>query len=182
VHDQFKGIATRYAFYLGSGWDIGAFQSMANQIDSDWMICLATPAYFWRNDWLKFFVDAFEKYGDGLYGAMGSFEHAPHIRTSCFACKPERFREYPHLINSREKARFFESTDWNFTRWFWDKGLQVKMVTPEGCYDPQDFRKPDNIFRRGDQSATLIRDRHVDLWNLATPEEKQRLADAADGK
>lgn len=178
----YKDFNPTFMSYMGAGWDIGAHQSMARQLDCDFAVFLATPVYFWRADWLQKLVDAFESYGDGLYGPMASYEHAPHIRTSCFGCSPQRFRQYPHNIDSRERARFFETTDWNFSRWFKEQGLPVKMVTADGAYDEPDWRTPVNIFRRGDQSNCLVRDRHVDIFSLASPAERDQLANAADGK
>lgn len=182
VYAAYKGLGAIFGEYSGRGWDIGAFQSEAKVLQCDFAVFLATPVYFWRNDWLQKMVDAFEKYGDGLYGPMASYEHAPHIRTSCFGCSPAQFRKYPHIIDTREKARFFESTDWNFSRWCALQTLPVKMVATDGVYDLRDWRKPANIFRRGDQSNCLVRDRHVDYWNLCSTEEKQALSNAADGK
>lgn len=183
VENSYNGLNPIFANYGGRGWDIGAFQHVVQLLHVDFAVFLATPVYFWRADWLQKMVDAFNQYGDGLYGPMASYEHAPHIRTSCFGCSPALFRLYPYKIDSRDKARFFESTDWNFSTWVREEcGLPVKMVTADGSYDEPEWRKPDNIFRRGDQSNTLIRDRHCDLYNLASPEEKLQLANAADGK
>lgn len=173
---------TTFLRYTGGGWDCGAHQFAAKQLNCDWVVCLSSPVYFKRSGWLARFSDAWTKYGDGLYGTQGSFEHATHIRTSCFAFKPDRMREYPNLIDTREKCRWFETQKWNLTQWFIDRGLAVKMVTWDGEHGPLDFRTPPNIFRRGDQSNCLTFDRHNDVYDKADPEEKVRLEKAADGK
>jgi hypothetical protein len=167
--------------YYGAGWDIGAFQHCANSINADLLVCLSTPVYFHRADWLEKIVAAVEKHGDGLYGTMASYEHSPHIRTSCFAVNPRHLREYPNVINTRERARFFESTDWNFSAWM-ERSHPVILVLPDGTYQRTDWRKYPNIFRRGDQSNVLVRDRHWDIYHVAGLEERAALEKAAEGR
>lgn len=182
VDKFYSSMMTKYECYLGQGWDIGAYQSVAQSLDSDWMVCLATPVHFVRADWLEKIVNAINQFGDGLYGPMASYENSPHIRTSCFACKPERFREYPHLINTRDRDRLFESCEWNFTRWFQQKGLPTKMVASDGIYDHPQWRTPPNIFRRGDQSNCLVWDRHNDIYASVSDQDKRQLERMADAK
>jgi hypothetical protein len=45
-----------------------------------------------------------------------------------------------------------------------------------------DWRKPPNIFRRGDQSNCLLFDHHCDTYAAASQEERARLEAMADGK
>lgn len=187
----YRHITDRYECYEGTGWDLGSYQAIAKTLDCDWVVCLATPVYFHREGWLKRFAEAFDQHGDGLYGAMASYENNPHIRTSAFAFKPDRMREYPNLIDSREKCFWFECgcdskgkpthMDWCFTDWFlMNHKKPPLMVTWDGIYFMKDWRMPVNIFRRGNQSNCLVLDRHCEIYANSTPEEKavlERLAD-----
>jgi len=177
--------------YTGAGWDIGAHQEISRNLDCDMVYCLATPVHFWQPDWLTPIADAFEDHGDGLYGPMGSNENMPHIRTSAFAFSPETMRQYPHLIDSRETCFHFESGfksdgtmyeqgQKSFTNWMTEQGKPVLMVTRNGCFGKRDWRKPENIFRRGDQTNCLLWDRHNDIYSAATPDEKATLERLAD--
>lgn len=178
------GIAT----YEGKGWDLGAHQEISGRSSCDVVVCLVTPAYFLEHGWICPIVEAFEKYGDGLYGTSASYQNMPHIRTGCFAFSPSAMRQYPNFIDSREKTCYFESgqsptvrkPEWSFTNWMLAQGKPVKLVTRGACYDLPDWRKPDNIFRRGNQSNALARDRHFDIFDAAGAEDKAVLANLAD--
>lgn len=179
-----------FEVYCGNGWDLGCHQSIASGLDCDIAVCLVTPTHFRENNWLLPIVEAFEKYGDGLYGTSASYQNTPHIRTGCFAFSPATMRQYPHVIDSREKSFYFESgqsphkieADWCFTNWMMAQDKPVKLVTREACYDMPDWRKPNNIFRRGDQSNALAWDRHFDIYNDAPSEERMILENLANGK
>jgi hypothetical protein len=161
-YDGLKLVAHAHS---GAGMDIGAQQAVAKEIEADFMFCLATPCYLWRNGWLRPFVRAFEEHGPGLYGAMASYERAPHIRASAFGCPPRLLRDYPHLIDSYEKTFAFETGPTSHTAWVESLGLPVLLVTADGqCWKKEDWRKPPNIFRRGDQSNCLVWDRHTDWY------------------
>lgn len=181
--NELDGIASDYRFYSGRGWDIGAFQAIAPTIDCDLLICMATPVYFWRDNWLNPIVSCASINGYGLYGPMTSFENSPHIRTSCFAMHPKLIGEYPYTVNSRERTSLFESHhQCSFTGFSLSKSIPVKMVTETGFYDVGEWRKHDNIFRRGNQSNCLVWDRHTDIYANASPEEKVRLEKLANGQ
>lgn len=74
----------------------------------------------------------------------------------------------------------FESCQGGFTDWCVKRGYPVRMVTEAETYEPKDWRKPANIFRRGDQSNCLVWDRHTDIYARANLEEKHGLERAAD--
>lgn len=171
-----------YHTYRGTGWDIGAYQHVAKEIDSDFIVFLATPLYFWKHGWLERLVAAREHFGDGLYGPMASFENNPHIRSTCFGCSPALMATWPVLVDSRDKCAEFESWGRNFSLHVIEAGKPCKMVTWDNCYDKEDWRKPANIFRRGDQSNCPVWDRHTDIYRDASEEDKRKLEAMADGK
>lgn len=168
-------------FYDGAGKDIGAHQKVARELTGDFAVFFATVAYLWKAGWLGRLKSAFEQFGEGLYGSMASYENSPHIRTSCFACHPKLLAAYPVLIDTVEKCVMFESCQGGFTDWVISKGLPCKMVTWDGVYDKPDWRKPANIFRRGDQSNCLTRDRYTDQYDAASPDERSALEARANG-
>lgn len=172
----------RYVRYNGNGWDIGAMQSVAWAINCEFAVFIGACCYFWRPGWLERLVDCHRAWGDGLYAPMASFEMRPHLRTCCFACSPKLLREYPITVDSGESRREFETGAGSIAEFTIASKMPCKMVTWEGSYDRSHWRDPENIFRRGDQSNCMIRDRHTDIYAEATPEEQARLARLADGK
>lgn len=185
----YRSIVDRYECYEGPGWDLGAYQAISKTLDSDWVVCLATPVHIKREGWLRRFAEAWDEHGDGLYGAMASYENHPHIRTSAFAFKPDTMRQYPYEIDNRDKCFRFECgcdsegkpvEGWCFTDWMNSLGKPTLMVTWESVWPGSGWRSPANIFRRGDQSNCLVWDRHCDIYDEATPEEKAILANRAD--
>jgi hypothetical protein len=176
-----------YYRYDGGGWDCGAWQFAGREIDADLLVCFNSSTYITGNDWLIRFVQAVEEYGDGLYGPLASYEIQPHIRTPCMIFQPHVVRGYPHEVKSREDTYRFEVFGFppeniNFTQWVRNKGLQTRLVTWDGVYDLPDWRKPDNIFRRGDQSNLIVKDRHTEAYSVSDTEGKARLEGLADGK
>ena len=168
--------------YWGEGCDIGAHQTAANLIDHDFMICCSSHTYFHREGWFPRLMEARENLGRSLYGGMASYEqHRPHIRTNFFACDPKDFRSYPEVVNSRVKSLQFESQPNNFLGFMQSKGMTGYLVAWDGIYGPDDYRKPGNVFRRGDQSNCLVWDRHTDIFRDATPAQREITSALADG-
>lgn len=178
---DFDSIATHYLRFDGLGSDCAAFQQVVRILDYDLVLCLNTLAYPWRSHWLQPFVDALETHGKGVYGATASFENHPHLRTPAIAFHPDVIREYPFSTTSREDSVRFESGANSITAWADRNGYPVILVTVDGRYYKGDWRRPANIFRRGDQSNCLIWDRHTDIYRDADPATKQQLENAANG-
>lgn len=170
-----------YTTYCGTGSDCGTFQSVGRQLTCDLMVCFNTVAYLWRKDWLEPFIKAWTEFGPGVYGPTGSYENNPHLRTPCIAFCPGVIKRYPIEIDTREKAGWFEHGSANLSLWAHNQGIPSRMVTADASYPIQEWRTPENIFRRGDQSNCLVRDRHTDIYDAATPSYKQQLARSADG-
>lgn len=184
-HDSFTpfdDVVNTYLYYDGHGWDCGTYQAVVPALEYDLVLCLNTIAYFWRDGWLEPFAAAFEQHGPGVYGATGSYESHPHLRTPSIAVSPKLLREYPLLVTSRTACVQFESGPTNFTLWAENAGYPTMMVAADGVYKREDWRKPGNVFRRGDQSNCLIWDRHTLLWAEADTALKDRLTRAADGE
>jgi len=178
-------VVSQFIEYTEGGWDIGAYQCVASQVDADLMVFTNSRVRFWKAGWMSRFVEAYKHFGpSGLYGASGSYERCfayaahwpnPHIRTSCFATNPKVFRRFPYTVTSRDEGFKFEAGEWNFMQWYEDHGYPVRVVTWDGFYDKKNWRNPPNIFRRGNQTNCLVYDRHHDLYFSAPPQEKQKL-------
>jgi hypothetical protein len=169
--------------YCGIGWDIGAHQHAALSLPSsmDFAVFCSSQTYFHRAGWLVPLLDARRSNGPGLYGAMGSLENNPHVRTCFFGVDLALFRSYPHVINSREKTLEFESGAQNFTLWVDAQGASVRVVYWDQVVKLQDCRAPNNVFRKGDQSNCLAWDRHTEIYANADPETKAGLESSANG-
>jgi hypothetical protein len=189
VSKLFQGSPVNFAIYRGGGWDCGAAQETARTVDCDFLVIANARVYFQRPGWLRRLTEAREEFGEGLYGASASYETLPfvpgelnpHIRTSFYGYNPKIFRQYPNRIDSRDKCYKFESGGWNFTRWFEERGHPCRMVTWDGCYEKQDFRKPPNVFRKGDQSNLIIRDGQTDMYEQANAQRRAELEMFANG-
>jgi len=186
---MFDGVATRHLRYDGGGWDCGAWQFAGRKIETDLLVCFNSSTYVTGNGWLKRFVAAVEEHGDGLYGPLTSYEIIPHVRTPCMIFQPKIINDYPIEVSSRDDTYRFESFGFslypaipNFTQWVRNKGGQTRLVTWDGTYDLPDWRKPPNIFRRGDQNNLIVRDRHCEAYEASDAEGKLRLENLADGK
>lgn len=177
----FANVDCTFTYYNGGGWDIGAYQAIGKSKDCDLLVCCNSQVHFWKEGWLDRLVEAFERHGLGVYSPMASYEASPHLRTSCIAFSPRIMREYPHLIDSRAEACFFEHGAWNFSEWAEQQGYPVMMVTWDAEYPRKLWRVPPNIFRRGDQSNCLVWDRHTKIYNDADPVQKASLKILADG-
>lgn len=178
VADMFPN--ARNESYTGGGWDVGAWQQVARSSDYDLVVCFSAHGYFWRRGWLERIAWAVREHGIGLYGVHGSFENTPHLRTSGLCFAPELMRRYGWTVHDRGDTYRFESLQWNFTTWAGDQGYPVKLVTWDGVYDEKDWRRPPDIFRRGDQSNCLTWDRHTDWFMGGGFDERTRLAGLSD--
>lgn len=158
--------------YDGGGWDCGAWQFAGKNIDTDLLVCFNSSCQITTPGWLRRFVEAVEKFGDGLYGPLTSNEIVPHVRTPCMIFQPKIINDYPEQVNTREDTYRFESMGYpsgvpNFTQWTKNKGHAIKLVTYYGVYDHTEWRNPANIFRRGNQHALIVKDRHCEAYEAS---------------
>ncbi len=176
----------KHVRYDSGGWDCGAWLWASRNIQSELLFCFNSSTYVTGDGWLKKFVDAVEANGKGLYGPLSSYEIIPHIRTPCFVFDPDSMSQYPKECEDRESTYRCEVFGWpdgtpNFTQFVRLKGLQTRLVTWDGSYDLPDWRKPPNIFRRGDQSNLIVKDRHCEAYEASDAEGKTKLEGLANG-
>jgi hypothetical protein len=124
---------------------------------------------------------AYEKFGPGLYGPSASFDITPHIRTTAFMCDPKLVRSWAGKISAPKDRHYFEVGPASLTSLAKRQGLPCVLVTWDGFYLRDEWRKAPNIFRRGDQSNCLMFDRHHEIYEASTPQQKIRLGRIADG-
>lgn len=182
VRKLFYGIKTRFFEYQDNGCDIGSTQMVSALVEpSGFVVGLATHAYFHREGWLKRLVEAREKHGPGLYGVAASNEGRPHIRTSCYGLDADLWQHFETVINTREACTEFENGQKSITNFVQRQTLEVWQVTWDDEQGPNTWRLPDGVFRKGQQNAMLVFDRHSDIFEAASDEEKARLTKLADG-
>lgn len=163
-----------------SGWDIGGYIAASKAVDADCVVCLGGSSYFQRAGWLKRISEAWQKHGAGFYGATPTHEVSPHLCTSGFWCPPEVLKAYPIKVVNRETRYDFEHGPNACWKMVAHNDLPVKLVTWDGEYDWQDWRKPSNIYRRGDQSNALMCWHHYREYEKATHQLKATMADHSD--
>lgn len=183
-HGKHDEHASKFLVYSGGGQDCGTWQWIPTVVESDLFICCNTRTHFWKHGWMERFVEEIKRHGNGLYGTTASYEYYPHIRPSCIAFQHEVIECYPHTIDSRSACLHFESFNKEscWTSLCRKNGYKTLMVTWDGCYDIQDWRKPPNVFRRGDQSNVIVKDGHTDYFDGCDSHWKSFYSAVADGK
>lgn len=160
------------------GWDISAYIEAAHTLCAsyDMVMCCGASAYFHRAGWLQRFVEAWQKHGPGFYGTFSSFLIRPHLQTNGFCCPPALLREWKEPVTSREKRYEFEHGQTAL----WHRAAIACLVTWDGEWGVRQWRKPDNILWRGDQSNCLLWNNHSDRWFAADHETRLRWSANAD--
>jgi hypothetical protein len=163
------------------GQDIGGYLAVSRLIDTDLMVCFGGSTFVRRQGWMKRMVEAFEKHGPGFYGATASYQISPHLNTTGIWLPPKLFSEYQRKIVTRNDRYDFEHGGDAFWKHVQFKlGLPVKMVTWCGEYDWPEWRTPENIYHRADQSNCLTYFRHSLNYQLASPRRKREYEALAD--
>lgn len=163
-----------FFYHNDVGWDIGAFIALAkhlvkNDIPVEFMICCGGSTYFRKAGWLKRIADSWRKLGPGFYGANSTYEVSPHLNTSGFWCEPKLLASYPITVTTQEQRYDFEHGPNALWKLAYAAGIKVRLVTWCGEYEWKDWRKPENLFRRGDQSNCLIYWHHHTKYEVAHP-------------
>ena len=178
----FDSVSTNQVYYNGPGWDIGAFQTVGQKIESDIVFCFASPAYFWRLNWIEPILAAAQRFGPGLYGPMSSNENSPHLRTIAIAFHPKIMRDFPMKVDTRQKTCLAESCQGGLTSWAIQAGFPVFLVTESGTFNPKNWREPCDVFRKGDQTNCLVWDRHADIYISSDYPTRKYLERMANGE
>lgn len=161
------------------GWDLGGAQAAARKFPCEIFVQMGESCYFHKPNWLRPIVDAWKRFGAGMYGFFSSFLVRPHLNTTAFACDPKFLMGWPKIDN--HTARYnFEHGKFAFWNHMQNFRKPTKLVTWDGTYDPPQWRYPQNILWRGDQSNLLIFCNHVDRYFAADPKTKHQWAYAAD--
>lgn len=165
------------------GWDIGGYLEAAKGPcrEYDAMLCLGESCYFHRAGWLSRMVEAWEKFGPGMYGPFSSNAVAPHLNTTAFLTAPLFLAQYPRKVSDRWSRYDFEHRQYPFWRYLERRNLPVRLVTWDGEWEPRLWRMPRNILWRGDQTNCLMWCNHSDGYanaNRRTKAEWSRRTDA----
>lgn len=161
------------------GWDISAYQEVAQNFPCDLLVCFGESVRFHREGWLKRLVESAREYGEGMYGCLSSHAIRAHLNTTAFAVSPRFLREYPAVRNKGERYEF-EHGEKAMWRRIKSKGGSTRLVTWDGCWGPGDWRKPANILWRGNQSNCLVHCNHHDKWEGANEPLRQGWSRMAD--
>jgi hypothetical protein len=170
----------RFLNWNNSGQDIGGFIAASQIITSDCAVYFGCTSYLQRAGWLERMLTVWAKYGPGFYGSLGTYEVSPHINTTGFWCAPEMLRKYPHRVNVKKERYAFEHGDRALWLLVAKSGFPALLATWDGEYSWPDWRRPWNIYRRGDQSNCLTYFRHSTNYALASSETKRYMEWLAD--
>lgn len=98
-----------------NGKDIGAYMKAAKSCEADIMVCLGSHVLVNQDGWLRRIASVWEEHGEGLYGPFGSQEPFPHLRTTCFWCRPSYLSDLFGSVSTDDERYEFERGRYNFT-------------------------------------------------------------------
>lgn len=186
IRSWFYGIKTKFVPYMDHGCDLGSHQFAAAQCrKNSLLVGMTSRCYFHRAGWGARYIEARERHGAGLYGASVSREGGKlHVCTRGHAMDSDLWNRFPQNIDTREKGQFFEVGAWCVTEWAKNAGLKTMQITWDTERDIENAHDPfeQGIYRRNNQSAMLLWDKHTDAYRDSEPEEKLRLAEICFGK
>jgi hypothetical protein len=139
----------------GIGMDIGAYMDAAEAVQTPIMLCCGGSTTVRRGGWMSRMLEAWSRHGPGMYGSLSSYQVRPHFNTTGFWLTPDMLMSYPHPILTTPDRYEFEHGEGALWWRLHQTGIPCKLVTWCGEYDWQEWRKPDNISCRGDQSNCL---------------------------
>jgi hypothetical protein len=180
VREIFRELPVEFSRYDGGGFDIGAHQHCALEIGDAFQIGVSSRTFFHREGWLKKVLEVREYFGPGLFATAVSLETGvQHFRTYFYGMETAEWRQYPHLIGSKETTFAFEHAAYgrqDMCILNWAKGrphMAIAAVNWDGGWRETEWFFRPNIFRLGDQSNLLAFDRHTELWRAASAEAKE---------
>lgn len=164
MKDTFRGVDCEWMVHSNAGWDIGAYQMAAKRVRCEIMVMFGASTYFKRAGWLERIVDSHDRYGLGIYGAMGnpgslSQKIWPHIRTTGWWLNPEILDAYPINVSHTGMRYQFEHGPACICEWAKSQGLKRWVVAFDKTYRLEDCSKIPNGMHRGNQSNLVCGDR-----------------------
>lgn len=164
MKDVFKDIDCEWMVHSNEGWDIGAYQMAAKRVHCEIMVMFGASTYFKRKGWLESIVDSHDRYGLGIYGAMGNSgsiqQHIwPHIRTTGWWLNPEILDAYPIPISHTRMRYQFEHGPACICEWAKSQGLKRWVTAFDKTYRLEDCDKIPDGFHKGHQNNMLCGDR-----------------------
>lgn len=163
-----------------SGWDIGGFIAVSRKLTCDFAVWMGGLAWVRRAGWMRRMAQAWTKRGPGCYGSLASYQIRPHLVTSGFWCSPKLVADYPVKVETHAQRGEFEHGQDSISMRAFRRGMPVMLVTWDGEWTMSEWRKPRNIFRRGDQSNCLTYYRHTDLYDEADAQSRRIVEAATD--
>lgn len=152
-------------------WDLGAYYEAARTTEADMLVCLGESVYFHRSGWLGPLAAAWDQCGPGMYGLFSSHFVRSHLNTTGFAVCPKLLLSHPKPQEGADRYEF-EHGRYSFWRALDRRKVPVRFVTWDGVWEPKDWRVPQNILWRGDQSNLLAWCNHSDKFTLADARTK----------
>lgn len=161
------------------GFDISAYQDVAQKNPDTFIVCLGETVYFHRQGWLLRLATERERQGAGIYGCYASYLVRPHLNTTAFGCDSRFFGQYRRVFD--KKGRYeFEHGQGAFWKRVKSLGGAARLVTWDGTYEPAQWRTPRNILWRGDQSNCLVHCNHTQRFDSLDEAGKKNWSAGAD--
>jgi hypothetical protein len=179
---MFDGLDARFYVRSNDGWDIGGYLEYAKQCPSDMMMCLGESVHFHRAGWLARIADAWNQHGQGMYGCYSSYLVRPHLNTTAFGIGTKFLRDYPLKVSTRQDRYNFEHGASSMWMKVYKSGHPAMLVTWDGMYGHAEWRNPENILWKGDQSNCLVWSNHTLRYLLAPTQTKMNWEAGADGR
>jgi hypothetical protein len=114
-----------------------------------------------------------------MYGLFSSHLARAHMNTTAFAVDPRYLLGHAKVTNHRERYEF-EHGERALWRRLANFNIPTLFVTWDGVWKPRQWRYPQNILWRGDQSNLLCWCNHTDRYAAAPPETKRNWEAGAD--
>lgn len=163
IRNLFKSIPCIFLPGDNVGWDIGAYQAVAQTTSSDLMVCFGSSSYFKRGGWLERMVSIYSSYGDHLYGVTGCLAPTPHIRTTGFWCSPKLLADYPYDVKTYQDRYQFEHGYLSFTAFAISQKREAFVIYWNHMKPLLICDGVPNGYHNGDQSEVMAFDRCTEL-------------------
>jgi len=183
IRGLFRNIPCKFFQHDDSGWDIGAYLAVVRAIKTEAVFCCGGLTHFKRFGWLKKLVDAWNKFGAGLYGSLGSYQYGiPHLVTTGFLCPTHLVSSYPGKVVTYEDRAEFEHGVKSLTNLALCLCMPAKLVTWCGVHSLDELWNPENVLNKGDQSNCLTYYKQTDIYEVAPLPNKKVMQLRVTGK